>query len=148
MASKRRSVNSFSPGLLIFAVILLSNPIVNIFDYFPDFIACFIISSTLGFFAERAPYFEEAKKDFLKLGYLSLLRIPSFIIMVRITSQNMREGDIRVLLTFVFAVIETYLAIKAISNIFQAMSYLGQRSDAASLITVFRVSGRSVMTPE
>ena len=148
MSSKHKSAGRSSAGLLVFAVVTLSNPLINIFDYFPDLIGCFIIASALSFFADRAPYFAEARSGFLKLGLIGVIKIPSFIIMEKIISQNMRESDIRVLLSLVFAVVEVSIAVVAIKNIFTALSYLGQRSDAASLITPFSISKRSTMTPE
>ena len=148
MSSERRPKGQLSPGLLILAVVMMSNPLVNIFDYFPDFIGCFIMVSALGYYAQRTPYFDEAKNAFFKLGLLSLAKIPTFILMIRITSQNLRESDVRVLFPFVFAVVEIFLSINAISNLFSALSYLGQRSDAASLITPFKISGTKDMSPD
>ena len=145
MASKRRSVGELPSGLLILAIVLLTNPLINIFDYLPDFIGYFIIASALSFFAERVPYFDEARGAFLKLGFVSLAKIPSFIIMMRIISQNLRESDIRVLFTFVFAVIEIFLTVSAMNNLFNGLSYLGQRTEASALILPFKISrGKSL----
>lgn len=148
MSSKGRPQGRLFSGLLILAIVTMSNPLVNIFDYLPDFIGCFILVHALSYYARRAPYFDEARSDFMKLGILSLARIPTFIIMTRIISQNMREIDLRPLLTLVFATVEIFLAIRAINNLFSALSYLGQRSEAASLISAFNVSVKKTMKVE
>ena len=148
MPSKRKSKEQFSSRLLILAIVLLCNPLINIVDYFPDFIGCFIIASALSHFADKAPYFEEARVGFIRLALISLAKIPAFIIMVRIISENVGESDIRVLFTFVFATIETVVAISAIKDLFYAISYLGQRSDATALITPFEISRHTSLSIE
>lgn len=140
MSSKRKSKEQFSSRLLALAIVLLCNPLINVVDYFPDFIGCFIIASAISHFADKAPYFEEARACFIKLALINLAKIPSFIIIVRIISNNVGESDIRILFTFVFAAIEIVVGINAITNLFSALSYLGQRSDAVSLITPFEIS--------
>ena len=137
-------------AFLVLATVFLTNPTVNIFDYLPDVIGYLIIACALSYLRYRAPFFEEARRAFLWLGAVSAAKIPSYIIMVYVRGQNVGDNDIKSLFTFVFTVIETVLLINALKNLFDALSYLGQRSDAASLISPFPLSkdGRKSYTPE
>lgn len=142
--NKKRGV-----GALIFALVLLINPNIHTIDILPDFIAYFIIAKALGYAALRAPYFEEARGAFLKLGFLSLAKLPSFVIITSVRSGNVSDGDISALFAISFAAIEIWLSVVAIRNLFAAFYYLGERSDASSLLSPFAVSKRGrTMTPE
>lgn len=134
--------------LITLAIVFLCNPTVRLFDILPDFIACFIIAHYLSYPSLRAPFFSEARRAFLKLGAVSLMRIPAFIISVNVRSSNAYDYDTTVLLTFVFAVIEGIYLISALSNLFSAFFYLGERSDASSLITGFTTSVNKIISPE
>lgn len=123
-----------SASAIIFALITLFNPNINIIDLIPDFIGYFILAFTFEKAADCAPYFEEARSAFVKLGFVSLLKIPALFIIVFARSKNTLDNDIIVLMTCIFAIAECIILIKAIKNIFDALSYLGQRTDAASLI--------------
>ncbi len=144
MAKNKKS----SHALIIFALILLINPNVHTIDILPDFIAYFIIARALGYGAVRAPYFEEARGAFLKLGFLSLAKLPSFVIITSVRSGNVSDGDISALFAICFAAIEIWLSLTAVRSLFTAFYYLGERSDAASLISPFEISKRRTMTPE
>ena len=122
-------------GLLTLALITLINPNINVFDFLPDFIGFFILAK----FFERAsvsvPYFEEARVDFLRLAYVSIAKIPAFILITFVRGQNTLDNDILCLASVSFAAIEIILTVKAARNIFKALFYLGQRSDASALIS-------------
>ena len=146
----RKASSGTSIGLIVFALVLLINPTVRVVDIFPDFIACFIIVKQLAYAAYRAPFFEEARDAFKKIAYLSILKLPAFIIISYAKGENVQDHDTAVLFTLVFSVIETILFYKAISSLFRGIFYLGQRSSAASLISPFEVGRifRHSMTPE
>ena len=86
--------------LLVFAITLLVNPCVNVFDYLPDFIGYFIIAYSLTYFSKRAPHFEEARTAFFRLACVSAAKVPSFLFMVMIRGQNTIDNDIKSLFTF------------------------------------------------
>lgn len=135
---------------LILSLIILANPVVRLVDVFPDFIACFIIAKYLEYASHRAPFFEEARSDFIKLGIINLLKIPANAIIVVARSGNVADFDIIVLFSFTFSVIEAIVAIIAINNLFAAFFYLGERSDNTALITPFKISKKreKTMSPE
>ncbi len=123
-----------SVGAIIFALITLFNPNVNVVDFLPDFIGFFILARVFEKAADCAPYFEEARVDFLKLGMLSLMKIPAMFIIVFARSKNTFDNDIIVLSTLIFSIAEILLTIIAIQHLFTALTYLGNRSTAESLI--------------
>ncbi|MBO5907863.1 MAG: hypothetical protein J6Q85_06915 [Clostridia bacterium] len=129
--------------LITVAIVFLCNPTVRLFDILPDFVSCFIIAHYLDYPAERAPFFKEARSAFMKLGVVSLFRIPAFFVSIQARSGNAADYDTSALLTFVFAVIEGIYLIGALANLFAAFFYLGERSDASSLISRFKVGTKS-----
>ena len=131
--------------LLVLAIVFLTNPVVNIFDYFPDFIGYIIIARTLQYYAVRVPYFEEARVAFKRLSYVSLAKIPAYVVMIYARGQNAMDNDIKSLFTFTFTVIEIVLLFDALRNLFSAFAYLGERSDAASLISPFPLNKKGDM---
>jgi len=136
--------------LLIFTLVLLFNPSVNVVDVFPDFIAWFILARLFERAADSAPYFEEARSSFIRLGWLSLFKIPAFLLILYVRSKDTLDNNVYALVSFTFAVFEIILATQATKNLFSALFYLGERTDAPSLIEPFTVSEKKnrLMTPE
>ena len=137
-------------GLLLLAITFLVNPCVNIFDYLPDFVGYFIIAASLSYYAKRVPHFEEARTGFLRLACVSIAKIPAYFFMVMIRGQNTIDNDIKSLFTFSLTAIETVLLIGAIKQLFDGLSYLGQRGNATALIKDFPLSknGKRKMNPD
>lgn len=135
-----KSKKVINTALLVFAVTTLANPNVNIFDYLPDFIGYFIIANTLSYYADRAPFFEEARIGFLRLAFVSAAKIPAYFIMVMIRGANTADNDVKSLFAFSFAAVDVILIIIAVRNLFEGIRYLGERGNAPSLITPFPIS--------
>lgn len=123
--------------LLIFSIVLLFNPNVNVIDILPDFIAWFILAKLFERAADSAPYFEEARLGFIKLGWISLAKIPALLLIFFVKGQNTLDNDIFALVSFSFAVAEAIFAIKAASNTFKGLFHLGERTSASALIATF-----------
>lgn len=134
-SSAKRSMRTMRTGWLIFAAVMLFNPNVNLIDILPDFIGFFILAKFFEKASDSAPYFEEARSAFVKLGFISLAKIPALAIVVIIRSGNVIDNDIVALMALVFAVLELLYLIPAIKSLFDALSYLGERSEAKSLIS-------------
>ena len=122
------SKKCFSYGAVAFALFLLCNPAIAFFDIFPDFISYLILMRAVSFLAKRVPFFEEARIGFFKLALLSFARIPALLLSSFIRSSNTQDGDIIVLLSLVFSIIEALLAFSCISNLFAGISHIGLRS--------------------
>lgn len=150
MTEEIKRKKTASERLLVLAAVFLTNPVVNIFDYLPDVIGYFIIFKALEYFAERSPYFDEAQDGFKKLFIVSLFKIPSYFIMVHARGQNTMDYDVKSLFTFTFTVIEVWILIFAVKNLFKALFYLGERSDARALLSTFPISknGKRSFSPE
>lgn len=138
--------------ILALCVVFFANPTIRLFDILPDFVACFIIARALRFLSDRAPFFSEARSAFIKLGIISLIKLPAFFVLISIRSSNFADYDISVLLTFSFAVIEAIYFTAAIGNLFSALYYLGGRADDTVLIRPFKISSNEyserTMKPE
>ncbi|MBR2612066.1 MAG: hypothetical protein IKC72_03250 [Clostridia bacterium] len=135
-----------TPWKLIFlALVFLFNPNINVIDILPDCIGYFIIAKLLTYPADISPYFEEARSTFLKLAWLNLLKIPSILVVV---GSGVGRGDTTALLSFGFAVGDAILGIMAVKYLFDALFYLGERTEATSLIEPFGISRRHTTTPE
>ncbi len=118
-------------GFLIF-------PALNLIDIFPDCIAYFALAYAIGSAEELIPYVAETKSTLMKLGFLTLARIPAMLVMYA----NMSFGrDIVVLFTFVFNVAEVILLIFALRSGFEAIYYLGERTDASALVHPIKLFG-------
>lgn len=141
-----------SGALMTLALVFFANPTVRLFDILPDFVACLIIAKALRYPADRAPFFSEARSAFIKLGIVSLMKIPAFFILISVRSTNVSDFDISALLTFSFAVIEALYFTSAISNLFSALFYLGERSNERVLLAPFKTSAneysKRTMKPE
>lgn len=135
-------------GAIIFALILIINPNINIVDLLPDFVGYVILIRAISTAALTAPYFAEAKTYLTRLMWLSVLRVPAFLIITTARNQNAADGDIIVLMTLVFTVAEVLLLVFAISNLFSGIFYMGERCDTPSLISDFAVIGKKCSSVE
>ncbi len=143
MKNFTKSVETERPqrtGLIILALAILVNPVVRVADVLPDFIACLLLIRALGYAADRAPFFEEARNGLLNLGIVSLAKIPAFMIISLARGGNTLDNDTSVLFTFVFSFIEAIILFGIINNIFAGLFYLGERSSLASAIRPFALS--------
>ena len=125
---------------LIIALIFLANPNINVIDVLPDFIAYFIIARSLNYASDRSPYFAEAKADFYKLCVIGLAKIPALFIQTLVRSGNVGDNDIVALFAFTFGVVELIISVSAIKNLFSALFYLGERTDASPILSTFSLS--------
>lgn len=137
---------AIKPWQLMLCLVFLFNPNVNVIDILPDFVAYFALARILERAADSAPYFEETRKACVKLAWLSLAKLPAFLLIVFIRSHNTLDNDVYAMMSTIFAVLEITLLIILIKNLFSALFYLGERGGAVSLIAPFpaRRAGRTV----
>lgn len=132
--NNEKSIKNVKYGWLIFALVMICNPNIQLIDLLPDFIGFFILAKFIAKAADAAPYFEEARSAFVKLGYISLAKIPALFIIVVVRSKNTLDNDIIALFALVFSTLELLYLIPAIKNIFDALTYVGERGRVPSLI--------------
>ena len=133
-------------GLLILSLVLLFNPNINIFDPLPDFIAWFILAKLFEKAADAAAYFEEARVSFLKLAWINIAKFPAFLFILMVRGENVHDNDVYALISLTFAIVEAILVIQAIKNIFAALTHLGDRTSAESLIKPFALNKHGFRT--
>ena len=131
---------------VIFGLFLLFIPAVNVLDVFPDFIAYFILAGVLSHGVNKLPYFEEARTAFIKLGFINLCRVIAIVLILRIRAINYDDTDIYAMMTLLFGIVESIYLFPAISNLFDALFYLGQRSDSQAILAPVRLIGRKIST--
>lgn len=119
---------------VIFGLVLMFIPNVNVVDFSPDFIAYFIFAGLLAYGVNKVPYFEEARASFIRLGIINLLRVPAMILVNLIRMNDQSDTDIFAMMTLIFGIVEVIYLIPAINNLFDALFYLGERTDADATI--------------
>ena len=132
--------------LLFLALLFLINPSIQVVDIFPDFIAYFIIINRISYATDRAPYFAEAKSALSKLTLVSLLKLPAYFVVVFARSGNVGDTDIYALFAFSFAFVEAIFSVIAVYYLFEGAFYIGQRTDAISLIRPFYINRKKTRT--
>ena len=142
---KGKEVPKIPWKLLFLALVFLFNPNINVIDILPDCIGYFIIAKLLTYPSDISPYFEEARATFLKIGWLNVLKIPAILVLV---GSGVGRGDTTALLAFGFAVGDILLGIMAVKYLFDALFYLGERTEATAILNPFALSGRHSTTPE
>ncbi len=129
---------------ILFAFLVILNPNINMIDPLPDFIAYFIFAWVIGRAGEIVPYLSEAKSAAVKLGFVTLLRVPLTAVML----MNMYAGrDIVPLFTLIFSVIEAILLYSLVANLFAGLFYLGERCDLPDIISPYPLFGKRI-TPD
>ena len=131
--------------LIIFSLIFLFNPSLNIVDLTPDFIAYLVLASLISASAEALPYFKEMKESFRRLAFLNIAKTVGALVMFA----NLSSGsDIIPLFTLIFNTLEVILLIGAVNHTASAMFYLGERTGALSLIRPYKSIFGIRMRPE
>ena len=131
--------------LIIISLILLFNPSANILDILPDCIAYALLIYAIGQTDKTIPYLAECKGALIKLAVVTLVKIPAFFIMYA----NMKHGsDIVPLFTLSFAAVEIILVRIALKNLFLALSYIGERTDCASVRDPFPLNKKRTVSPD
>lgn len=127
--------------LIIISLVILFNPTISIIDIFPDFIAYYILASQLKKASLYAPYFYEARGALLKLGLINLFKFPAFIIVSMTRRADSFGYDSYAVASWSFGVLELIFLISAVSNMFNALFRLGERTDANSLLSPISLGG-------
>ena len=131
--------------LIVVALIFLFNPNANLIDVLPDIASYVLLIVAIGNLTETVPYLAECKGALVKLSLVALVKIPAFTVMY----SNMSFGkDIVPLFTLVFVTLELILLYSAVSNAYNALSYLGERTDSKSVRDPFPIGRGKTATPE
>lgn len=132
-------------ALLILSFIFLFHPNVHIIDILPDFIAFYLISKLLERAADSSPYFEEARAAFIKLMWVSIVKLPALVMVVNLGGM---QGDLVALVALSFAIADMLLSLSAVRYLFDAIFYLGERSAESALLSPFPIGKGRSLSPE
>lgn len=115
---------------ILLALFFIAIPNINIVDLLPDFIAYIILFRMIKPTTLAIPYMHETKNTLKRLAFLSLAKIPAFVVMIA----NMHTGrDIVPLFTLVFGVIEAILLYSLVTDLFAGLFYIAERTDTKAL---------------
>lgn len=129
---KKNKVINF--GFLFVAFVFFCNPNINIIDLLPDCIGCLLIAWGIGRIGDLCEDLDEAKRAFFTLFWINLSKGPALILLMWIVGKNMQEGTMWLLFAFCYAVAEAVFGIRAFKQLFDGLSYLGQRNDGGDFI--------------
>ena len=104
-------------GLVLAGLILLFNPVIIVVDVIPDAVGFFLIAAGLTKMSCFIGKIEEARQTFLKLAFVEVAKLFSIVIL------PYASGSADVLLAFVFGLIEGFLFVPAVRNLFEGLSF-------------------------
>ncbi len=119
---------------LIAALVLLSNPMINLFDFLPDFIAWFLLMRAISKTTYLSGKLAESSSNMLKLFWLTLAKAVSLVLVPQI------DGTMVLTVTLVFDVLETIFVLSAFTGLFDGISEISELYD---LRAAFAVRGKS-----
>ncbi len=106
-------------GMLIAGFIFLSNPVITVVDILPDAIGFFLIAAGLTKPAYYVGETAKAREGMMKLGLLEVVKFFSILLLPSIS------GSGKLLLTFVFGLLELMWFIPAVIAMFEGFGFLG-----------------------
>ncbi len=113
-------------GLVLAGFILLFNPVIHVIDLIPDAIGFFLIAAGLTKLSCFIGKIEQARSLFLKLAYVELGKMVSlFLIPYGNSAAASDLGTTKLLLAFVFSLVELLLFMPALKNLFEGISFAG-----------------------
>lgn len=124
-------------GYLFVGAIFLFEPMVCVFDMLPDFIGYAFVLRGIYALADLNSYFEESKKQFRRLMFLSVMRLLSITFIFGMTAPSEQPTTL-LLVSFVLAVIDSVLLVIAWKNLFEGFIYLATRLDGETFFYVKR----------
>jgi len=113
---------------IAFGLLFFLNPMRHVIDIFPDVIGCLLILFGLKKSAWVVEKLDNAREIFWKVFLVTLLRTTS-ILLVSVFSESMR-----LLMTFVFDVLELIFLLPAISALIDGFAYAGMRFGGDSVM--------------
>ena len=125
MKAKRCSLISFP--LLFLGLLFLLNPPVNLIDLLPDAVGYLCLFFGVRGAAAHFPYFDELKNGFHKLFWLSLSKLPAFLLFALVYGGNTSERSLITVLALGYFVVELLFLLPVFRTFFRAFSYLGER---------------------
>lgn len=137
-------------GFFITGAFFLFNPFITIVDFLPDFIGALLFVLALYKLRDMSDHMESARTGFLRFFWISLSRIPAFLIMFWVSHNFSAERSIILVFTFCYAVLETILLAFCFNSLFDGFIYVGERNEGTAIfrtVPTKRVNGEYVFAP-
>lgn len=114
-------------GMVLAGFILLFNPMIHVIDIIPDVIGFLLIAVGLrktSFFISRI---DDARRMFWKLVLIEGIKIPAVFLIPYGSVVPHQAGSTKVLLAFVFALVELIAFIPAVNFLIEGISFAGTK---------------------
>lgn len=121
-------------GFLTAGILFLFNPNVNLVDVLPDCIGYLCLCLAVSRASDLCGELADAHAEFRRLFWITLSKLPAWLLATLITARSVGEKSILLTLTFVYAVAETVFGIRAFSRLFSGLAYLGTRYDGGKFL--------------
>ncbi len=131
-------------GRIALGVIFLFNPNITVVDLIPDFIGCLLIMSGLSALRDISDSLEDARRNFLRLFWISLSHIPAFALMIFISGSFVSEKTSILVFAFVYAVVEFVLINNALTSLIDGFVYVGERYNGDCCFYESKKNGRKI----
>ena len=115
---------------LLWGIIFIMNPNINIIDILPDFIGCLLIMKGLYNVSQIYPQFNDSLEYFRKFAIISVLKTVSLPVLFIISAS---EITWLLLLSFVFGCLEMFYGLMSFSTLLEGFYYSAQRGSGESV---------------
>lgn len=115
---------------LLWGIIFIMSPNVNIVDILPDFIGCLFIMKGLYSVSQIYPQFDDSLGYFRKFAIISVFKTVSLPVLFIISAT---EITWLLLLSFVFGCLEIFYGFMSFSSLFEGFYYSAQRGAGESV---------------
>ena len=131
-------------GLLTAGILFLFNPNASLVDVLPDCIGYLCLSCAISRAADLCGELADAQAEFRRLFWITLSKVPAWLLATLITARSVGEESILLTLTFAYAVAETVFGIRAFARFFAGLGYFGTRYDGGEFL--YRIPARPKKT--
>lgn len=121
-------------GFFTLGILFLFNPNVNLVDVLPDCIGYLCLYLAISRAADLCGGLSDAALEFRRLFWITLSKIPAWLLATLITARSVGEQSILLSMTFVYAALETAFGIRAFAHLFAGLNYLGTRYDGGECL--------------
>ncbi|MBE6608694.1 MAG: hypothetical protein E7633_09090 [Ruminococcaceae bacterium] len=115
---------------LLWGLVFIMNPDINIIDILPDFIGCLFIMKGLYNISQIYPQFNDSLENFRKFAIISVLKTVSLPVLFIISAS---EITWLLLLSFVFGCLEIFYGLVSFSTLFEGFYYSAERGAGVSV---------------
>ncbi|MBR3715887.1 MAG: hypothetical protein IKM18_08270 [Clostridia bacterium] len=117
---------------LLWGIVFIMNPNINIVDILPDFIGCLFIMKGLYNVSQIFPHFNDASVYFRNFAIVSAAKTVSLPVLFIVSAS---EITWLLLLSFVFGCLEIFYGIMSFSSLFEGLYYSAERGAGGAIFS-------------